>query len=285
MPSRIRFGPAGNPIGAKDALDALRILAEEDLHAMEVQFVRNIWMKENVAMEYRRFSREHDVLFSTHAPYYINLASAEEEKRKASIQRIARSAERTYLMGGYITVVHAAYYGGRDPNEVTRMVADGVSRAKELMDNMGVKGVLIGLEVMGKLSQWGTPEEIGKVMEEVDGVAPVMDWAHWHARTMGGLRTRKDFEAVMEKLLSIWDGRHHYHFSCIEWGKGGEKKHRTLGNCWDPDGSMGGPEFRILAELLADLDLEVTIISESPLLDRDALLMKKIYEEITKGRA
>jgi deoxyribonuclease-4 len=59
---------------------------------MELEFVRGVRMKEGMAQRVRETAEEENIVLSVHAPYYINLNSAEAEKIRASIERIYRSA-------------------------------------------------------------------------------------------------------------------------------------------------------------------------------------------------
>ncbi|RLE49722.1 MAG: deoxyribonuclease IV, partial [Candidatus Methanomethylicota archaeon] len=56
-----------------------------------------------------------------------------------------------------------------------------------------------------------------------------------------------------------------------------EKEHHTL------DEEQFGPDFRLLAKVLVERGIEPVIISESPILDKDAIKMKNIFEEIKES--
>ncbi len=59
---------------------------------------------------------------TAHAPYYINLASPEEDKVEASIKRILDAARVTNECGGYSVTFHAAFYMGQDKKTVYNLV-------------------------------------------------------------------------------------------------------------------------------------------------------------------
>ncbi len=69
----------------------------------------------------------------------------------------------------------------------------------------------------------------------------------------------------------------HSHFSRIEYGKGGEREHHTMAE------EEYGPDFRMVCRALRETGVDSTIISESPILERDALVMKRICEEECKA--
>jgi deoxyribonuclease-4 len=116
----------------------------------------------------------------------------------------------------------------------------------------------------------------------VEGTQLVVDWAHLHALHQGSLKKTEDFRAIAERVeqrLGTEAMRSmHCHFSKIEWSAQGEKKHHTL------DEERFGPDFRNLAEVIADFQMHPTMICESPILDVDARRMKATLEEILENR-
>jgi len=69
----------------------------------------------------------------------------------------------------------------------------------------------------------------------------------------------------------------HSHFSGMEFTKtlagGNEKRHL-------PIKKARGPDFEALAREILRRKVSITIISESPILERDSLLMKEILEKL-----
>ncbi len=187
----VRFGPAGYPEGAKDGADAVEMVRNRGLDALELQFGRQVNMSDQRADAIRRKAEELDVRLSAHAPYYISFNSVPETylKSKEWVLRTARVAAKA---GAWIIVIHAATYAGKEPEVATEAVMRGLS---ECLDQMGKEGldVVLGLETMGRASTWGTLEEIGVVTRSLKGVQPVVDFAHIHARYGGSLRTPDDF--------------------------------------------------------------------------------------------
>ena len=67
----------------------------------------------------------------------------------------------------------------------------------------------------------------------------------------------------------------HCHFSKIEFTyKTGEKRHRVL------DEAGYGPDFRMLAEVMAEFRLRPVLICETPILDVDAVKMRDMFREV-----
>ena len=79
----IRFGPAG--LGsAKDAEETLEDYSEKGLKACEVAFTYSVYVKPGDAPAIGAKAKELDIELSVHAPYFVNLNSAEKEKIEAS---------------------------------------------------------------------------------------------------------------------------------------------------------------------------------------------------------
>lgn len=247
----------------------MRYLAEEGLNAMEVQFVRGARMKESTAKEIGEEAEKHDILLSIHAPYYINLNSEKEETIEKSKERIMKSARLGDIMGAWVITVHAGYYSGMSSEEATEMIGDVVVECAEKMKEENL-GPMIGLEQMGKVKSWGTLDEIEKVMDRTDKAIPVLDFAHYHARYDGALKTEEDFRELLERYESMHKGPLHSHFSSIEYSDKGEKEHLNL--------EEHEPDFRKLAPIMKEKDYDITVICETPELDRDSLRMKEILE-------
>ncbi len=224
--------------------------------ALEVQFVRQARMDEAKAAEAGRRAKDLGVVLSAHAPYYINFCSANQTTREKSFDWLLKSARLCHILGAWVVVVHAASYSGAGPEECSAKVEEALGQCRERMSKEGIGDVSIGLETMGKKGSWGTLREIKDVMASVDGVVPVLDFAHLHARYGGSLRAQKDFEQVLDEVASFYSGRLHCHFSCIEYTEQGERRHLPL--------EAKEPDYRHLARILKARKSEATLISETP---------------------
>jgi len=258
----IRIGIAGIPLAKKGkGMEAgIQYLSDIGLDSMEVQFVRGIFMDSASAKKVGRLAKKLGIKLSVHAPYYINLASKKKETIEKSKRFIVNSAKIASDMGASIVVFHAAYY----LNDTFALVRDA---CKEIVNEIG-SDIYLGVETTGRQNQFGTLDEIAKLMTEVDRVIPVLDFAHIHARGNGSLRRKEDFGAIFDKFDRA---KFHIHFTGVEYSKGNEKKHMPLND---------EPDFRHLAEVLVDRGYDATVICESPLLERDALKMKEIVTDV-----
>lgn len=270
----MRWGPAGIPLSAKGkgVVKGIEETARLGLSAMEIEFVRGINMKEDVALQCKKVSKEKDVLLSIHAPYYINCVN--EEKFQINRRNIMGSMKLGTIMNATIVVFHPGYYG-KLPKEKALKIT--ISTLKKLEKEAREKKYtpFFGPETSGRISALGSLDEIIQICKEVKIARPVIDFAHIHARTQGSLKKQKDFEKIFEKIERELGKKYlrgmHCHFSEIRYGPKGELSHLNLGE-------SNSPNFRILAKVLVEHNYDFTIICETNLLERDALKMKKIYE-------
>ncbi len=267
----IYLGPGGTPHGVNGTAESMAYLANKGLNAMEVQFVRGARMKDSTAKSIGNKASEHGIRLSIHAPYYINLSSEKDDIIEKSKERIMKSARLGDMMGAKVITVHAGYYGKLASEETTEMIGENVLECAEMIVEESLK-VKIGLEQMGRKKSWGTLDEIAEVMKLTDVVVPVLDFAHYHARYGGILKTEDDFRELLKKYEAIHNGPLHSHFSSIEYNDTGERAHMNVND--------REPDFSLLAPVLKEKDYDITVICETPELDRDSIRMKKLLESV-----
>jgi len=269
----MRFGPAGYPQKSKDPKDALNIIKDMKLDALEMEFVRGARISEAKAKEIGAMAKERDIRLSAHAPYFVSFNSDTPETREKSVTWVIDTVRAANNLGAHIVVIHAASYG-KEPSKATDSVITGLNKCKEIMDAENIKNVILGLETMGRSATWGTLKEISEVMDSVDGIRPVLDVAHVHARDGGCLRTEKDMRDLTEEFFSMAGDRPHFHISCIQYTSKGEKMHLPL--------SAADPDMSLLADVLNDRREDCTFICESPLQEEDAVVFKNMFERFAE---
>ncbi len=267
----IRIGPSGSTTQAKSTLEAVDVVADMGLGALEVNYVRGARASEETTWRVGQRAEERGIVLSAHAPYYVSLNSAREEVRDSSVDHIVETARRCQWLGASFFAVHGGTYGGLESDEATDGVVERILLVQTRMEEEGITGVKVGLETTGRPSAWGTPEEIEAVADQVDIVIPVVDFSHVHARTGGSLRTEDDFRSLVDWALGVSDCLLYGHFQSIQYGEKGEIRHLPV-DAWDPD-------FRLLAPVLQSLECDVHLICESPLLEKDAILLKNLLED------
>lgn len=266
-------------LGAKLA-DVPKLLRTEDLDAFEYAAVR--WgqipqMKQEDAEKLGEEAIRNDVILSMHGSYFINL-TGEKEVVQASKRRLIACATAAEWMGAYVLVFHTGFYGSAGKTEAFRKTLEALKDVTAKMESIGLKKVKLGPETMGKHSQFGNLEEILALCQELERTQLVIDWSHLHARSGGALRSVKDFREVVtkaeEKLGTEAVRNMHCHFSKIEFSyKGGEKRHHIL------EDAGFGPDFEMLANVIAEFKLRPVVICETAIQDIDAVKMREMLRK------
>lgn len=273
------FGTAGIPVGAKERSTegGIKYIKALGLSCMEIEFVRGVHMSENRAYEIKRIAELENIALTVHAPYFINLNSIEHQKIKASKQRIFESARIGEMAGAKSVTFHAAYYGAMASSEVYKVVKDALI---EIVETLRAHHIEIDIrpETTGKGAQFGTFEELVNLSQEIPEVKPCIDFAHIYARELGKRNSYDEFMRILDYIDSrlgpsaIKDM--HIHVSGIHYGAKGELNHLNV----QDKGSKF--EYKELMRALHDKGVGGYLISESPNLEADAILFKKVYEEL-----
>jgi deoxyribonuclease-4 len=280
----IKFGPSGNSQsfydqGYKSSIQMPSWLGEIGLEAYEYQCSKGVNIGETTARKIGSEAEEHGVFLSIHAPYYINMASEDRYRREKSIWHVLETMKAANWMLAERIVVHVGSCRNIDRkwamDTAIKCMKETITRA----DDMGYSHISICPEVLGKINQLGSLDEILEICTIDDRLIPTLDFGHLHARNRGNLNTTEDFIEVLDSAEEIlgYDRikKLHIHFSRIEFTLGGEKKHWTLSD------TQYGPEFRYLAEAIYEKNIEPVIICESrENMAEDALELKKIYMKI-----
>ena len=274
----IRIGPAGIPLSCKGRTNKDGIIYTHrnlDLNAIEIQFVRGLYvMSDEEAQIIRECSKENDIEVHVHAPYYINLAGDGEEI-EMSFEKISRSAQMANNIGAKTVVIHPGFYGENGEKKTMKLIIKNSKKITGIIKKEKLK-VKIGMETMGKQKVFGTLDEIIEVCKSVKGVIPVIDLAHIHARGNGCLKERKDFEEIFEKLKPLKLKHYLLHVTGVLYENGNELYHLPI--------KKGDMPIAPLVEIILDNNYNVTLISESPLLEHDAVYIRLQVEKAIMKR-
>ena len=258
----INLGTAGTSgLGYEEGLNKVKELG---LNSLECEFTYGVKMPNADAKKIGELAKKLSISLSVHAPYYINLASKEKAKIRASKQRILQSCERAHYLGASPVVFHAGFYQGMDKAEVYQIIKESIiDLLKEIKKNSW--NTALAPETTGKGSQFGDIDELLRLRKET-GCDICVDFAHLKARNNGKI----DYDEVFTKLKPL---KHiHSHFSGIEWTPKGERRHLIT-------------EAKDIKELLnycLKYQADITIINESPDPFGDCVKSKKILERLSK---
>ncbi|MBO2517084.1 MAG: endonuclease IV [Clostridiales bacterium] len=277
----IRFGPSGNSEsfyneGYKSTWQAAKWIAGMGLSAYEYPFGRGVNMTESGAAQIREEMEKYGISVSAHAPYFINLANPDAEKREGSFRYITDTARALRWLGGTRMVVHTGAQMKMERGEALKNCREGLAEAYRRLEDAGFSDTRICIETMGKHSQIGDLEEIMELCGTDERLIPCVDFAHLHALEGGCLNSTEDFAKVLDTMeRTIGKDRAasmHVHFSTIEYTAAGEKRHRTFAE------KEYGPRFEHLAPLLKERDYQPVIICECKgTMAEDAAEMKRIW--------
>ncbi|MEO0150207.1 MAG: TIM barrel protein [candidate division WOR-3 bacterium] len=274
----MKFFTAGVPISSRSGSteDGLIRVKELGLDGMELEFVRGVNMKEDKAKRVKEIAEKNGLSLSVHAPYWINLNAKERDKLKASIERIYQSAKIGYMAGAENICFHPAYYLGDDPKDVHNKVLGILKDLSERLKSEGIS-VILRPETTGKPTQYGSLEELLELSAEIGGVLPCLDFAHLHARSGGKFNTKGEFVWVLEKIKEYLGENGlknmHIHMSGIAYSSKGEKHHLNL--------EESDLNWKDILETLYEFEADGFIVSESPNIEGDALLMKNYWKNIS----
>jgi deoxyribonuclease-4 len=251
-------GPAGSD--GMGNIEGVKKVARMGLDCMEVEFTYGVRMSVDDARKIGALAEEKGIILSVHAPYYINLASDDKAKIIASKKRILDSCERAHALGARCIVFHAGFYQKKTAEQTYDLINKGISEIQKIIKEKKWK-VRLCPEITGKPSQFGSIEEIKRLMKET-GCAITVDFSHLYARQQGKI----DYAEVLRKLPK----KFHAHFSGIEYGEKGERKHVVTQKKF----------FEPLAKELVKRKLDITLINESPQPYKDAAMMKRMLRNL-----
>lgn len=271
---KLLFGTAGVPLSTSSStLAGIEHIRELELDCLEIEFVMGVKMNTHLAQKIREASLAHNISLSVHAPYYINLNSMEEGKRLASQERLLSSARLAELCGALNVTFHAGYYGRATPEQAFKTIKNGVIEVISILRRER-SNVILRPETMGKKTQFGTLEEILVLCREVEGLLPCLDFSHIHARE-GKANNYNAFHRILQKVGKKLGKdalkNAHIHISGVEYNEKGELKHINL--------EESDFHFDDWLQALKYFEVEGSVICESPDLEKDALMLKKLYRD------
>lgn len=275
-----RFGTAGladsYTVKKFDPAAIAAYTAGFGLTAFEYQCGRGVRLAHDKAHALGEACAARGIALSVHAPYYISMSSLEEDKRLHSIDYLLQSCALVKALGGKRVIFHSGSCGKQSREEALEKALDTMERAVKACDEAGYGDCILCPETMGKVNQLGTLDEVLALCGVDERITPCIDFGHLNARTLGGIQSKADYAAILDRMAEALGDerarRFHVHFSRIEYSKGGEKRHWTFAE------TQFGPEPQPLMELLAERGLAPVVICESAGTQaEDACTMQQMY--------
>jgi deoxyribonuclease IV len=255
--SQLRYGPARVP-SRESPEAAVELLLERGYTACEIDFEGKFWMDYPWAERFGEVAREADIALSVHAPIAGFMGHVERDKKqRMAVGMLDHSAGVAVACGAEVVVFHPGFLLGRERADAIDSVVEQLAELRERLEGKG-RAVPFGVEVMGRVRELGTADDVIEISRRLGWVRPVLDFAHMHAVTDGGFTTVEPFAEVLERADAVLEERapFHIHFSDIQFANRNETKHLPYGK--------GTLRAEPLVEALAGFDRPATVISESP---------------------
>jgi deoxyribonuclease IV len=257
MARRLHFGPARVP--ARDSPQAaVAALLERGHSACEIDFEGRFWMDYEFAEALGALCREHDIALSVHAPIAGFMGHAERGKKlNMAVGMLDHSAGIAVAAGAELVVFHPGFLLGRTREEAIDSVCEQLGELRERLEGKG-RAVPFGIEVMGRVRELGSLDDVVEIASLLDWVRPVLDFAHMHATSDGAFTTAEPFAEALEQADAVLEpgAPFHVHFSDIQFANRNETKHLPYGE--------GTLRAEPLHAALERFERPATVISESP---------------------
>ena len=295
MKNKIKFCVAGFPINffnskyGKKRENIFTWIEEIGLDGIELQCTYGIRMREEQANLYRELAKSHNLILTIHAPYYISLASKNEEVVERSKLEIKKAFELAKILDVNRIIFHpGAGYGktSKDRQDGLKRLIDALNSIKKDIDTENIK---IYPEIGGKVNQLGSFDEIIEICKNVDYARPCIDLAHLHARELGSMTSKDKIVNVLKKIERELGRKAleetHFHVYPVDYTDKGEKIHKAFGekkednqlSLFEEDNEYM-PKAQDYIAAIKELGIEpITICEAHNTQDIGALLMKDLY--------
>jgi bifunctional non-homologous end joining protein LigD len=236
--------------------------------ALELPFVDGFPWKEKRCHAFGELAAERDLKLSVHAPYFAGLTLPDEDRGRQSLAALEHTMKLGKALAAPVIVAHFGSNYSEEPDVLMDRIR---SRLDSVVSKVESLGVGMGLETAGNNRSFGSLGDIAMLASEYSFVRPVVDWAHVHAMTGGGLTSKEAFVSVFSFIQSQFPGWMiaplQTQFSDNEFGAGGEIRHIAYG-----EGTLRvGP----LVEAAQEAGVGMVLISEA----RDLASHDRIWEE------
>jgi deoxyribonuclease-4 len=283
MALSFQFGTVGSPLGTPKkpggSVGAIEFSRSIGLDAFELGWVQSVRVTEATCAAIKSKALEQNVSLSVHAPYFINLNGTDEEWPK-SRKRLMDAAVYGNLAGATDIVFHPGSYFGNDPSQVLKVA---IPRLQGCLDELRAAGnpVTLRPETMGKSAMLGSLTDTLEMSRAIEGVEPCLDFAHLHARPGdGSMNSYEEWSSLLKSYQKALGKkalkRLHIHLSGIEYGPKGEKNHLPV--------AESDLKLTSLFRALQEFGCGGRILCESPIMEEDALNMKKAWMKASRQK-
>jgi deoxyribonuclease-4 len=259
---RVRFGPARVP-SRESPEAAIALLQERGFDACEIDFEGSFWMDYDWATELGRLAKQAKIALSVHAPIAGFMGHAERgRKLNMATGMLDHSAGIAKAAGAELVVFHPGFLLNRTREAALDSIVEQLGELRERLEKKD-RAVPFGVEVMGRVREIGSLDDVVEISRRTGWVRPVLDFAHLHATSDGAYTEAELFREALEAADEVLPPRapFHIHFSDIAYANRNETKHLPYG-----DGTLRAEPLK---EALRKFRRSATVISESPDLESD----------------
>jgi deoxyribonuclease-4 len=258
MSAHVRVGPARLP-SRESPEEAIAILLEREYTACEIDFESGFWMDYPFAEALGSLARENDIALSVHAPLFGFMGHVEPSGRKFSsaVGALDRSAGIAAASGAEVVVFHPGFLLERSREAALDAVVEQLGTLRTRLEGKS-RAVPFGVEVMGRVRDLGSLDDVLEISRRTGWVRPVLDFAHMHATSDGAFVDAEPFAAALAAADDVLEPGvpFHIHFSDIAFANRNETKHLPYG-----EGTLRADPLRAA---LDGFERPATVISESP---------------------
>jgi deoxyribonuclease-4 len=275
----LRYGPARVP-SRESPEAAVEELLARGYSACEIDFESGFWMDYPFAERLGELAAAEGIALSVHAPLFGFMGHVEASGRKFSsaVGALDRSAGIAAAAGAAPVVFHPGFLLGRSRQDALDAVVEQLGTLRERLAGKD-RAVPFGVEVMGRVRELGSLDDVVEIAARTGWVRPVVDFAHLHATSDGAYLETEAFEATLQAVDAVLEpgAPFHVHFSDIAFANRNETKHLPYGE--------GTLRAEPLGEALARFERPATVISESPDEQSSRRIGEALYAATESGRS
>ncbi len=223
----------------------------------------------------RALAKALDTDLTLHAPYYVDFFGS-SDAREQSTRQIQWAGVLAQGLGARLAVTHLGFYGPGERTDSIQQLTEIVTDLSDWLAKFSKGTVRLAIEPSGHPDVFGSREEVLELVRRVKGTVPVLNLPHIAARERTSFEEAEQLDPVIKEFVRATDGPVYLNFSGVEFYGPGEFRLTPI--------KRGLVRFDPLAEILAERDYDITVISSSPLLEHDAMYMKLLYERALTRR-
>src|SRR5947208_1325291 len=195
---KLHYGPARVP--SRDTPEAaIALLQEHDYTACEIDFEAKFWMDYAWAARFGELARDADIVLSVHAPIAGFMGHAERGKKlNMAVGMLDHSAGIAKAARAEPVVFHPGFLLGRERADAIDSVVEQLGELRVRLEKKD-RAVPFGVEIMGRVRELGTAEDVFAISARCGWVRPVLDFAHLHALTDGGFTNEAAFAPILAR--------------------------------------------------------------------------------------